>query len=278
MTTADEVREQQRQAWDRFAPGWGKWDHLVVPMLEPISMAMLDLIGPVTGDHLDVASGTGEPGLDLAASARTVTLTDLSRRMLDEAEAKASARAVDNIVVTECSADDLPFDDDSFDSATCRLGFMFFPDLAAAAAELRRVMKPGARLVAAVWAGPEGNPWGTLPNAAIASEIVLPAPPPDAPGLFRCAEPAIMTELLTSAGFTEAAEHDVRATGTVPSAEEFWQYMTEVAGPVIAALDQLDHAARSRVDRRIVADLGRFDTGDGLEFPLHARCITATAS
>jgi SAM-dependent methyltransferase len=77
-----------------------------------------------------------------------------------------------------------------------RFGFLFFSDIAGAMTELPRVLRPGGRISAAVWAEPPGNPWATIPLAAIGSEVQMPAPPPDAPGLFRCAA--------LRAGFIEA--------------------------------------------------------------------------
>ena len=60
MLRAQEVREQQRQTWDRFSPGWMKWDALVMGMLAPVGAQMIRAPAPRDGsEHLDVASGTG---------------------------------------------------------------------------------------------------------------------------------------------------------------------------------------------------------------------------
>jgi ubiquinone/menaquinone biosynthesis C-methylase UbiE len=109
---------------------------------------------------------------------------DLSGGMLAAANANANARGLTNVKTRECSADDLPFDDASFDTITCRFGFMFFPDVAGSVAELARALRPGGRMSAA-WAEPPPNPWAAIPLAAISAEVEIPAPPPDAPGLFR---------------------------------------------------------------------------------------------
>jgi ubiquinone/menaquinone biosynthesis C-methylase UbiE len=190
MLRADEVREQQRQTWDRFSPGWMKWDALVMGMLAPVGAEMIRALAPRDGsEHLDVASGTGEPGLSIAALVPRgrVVLTDLSGGMLAVASANASALGLTNAETRQCGADDLPFGDASLDTISCRFGFMFFPDIAGAVTELLRVLRPGGRISAAVWAGPPGNPWATIPLAAISAEVDMPAPPPEAPGLFRCA-------------------------------------------------------------------------------------------
>ncbi|GIU89622.1 MAG: hypothetical protein KatS3mg010_0721 [Acidimicrobiia bacterium] len=65
--TADEIRSQQRQTWDRFSGGWSKWDGVVQTMLGPVGDAMIEAVEPRDGGlHLDVAAGTGEPGLTIA--------------------------------------------------------------------------------------------------------------------------------------------------------------------------------------------------------------------
>ncbi|MGQ0824654.1 MAG: hypothetical protein ACT4OX_06440 [Actinomycetota bacterium] len=81
MPTNDEIREQQRQSWDKFSAGWEKWDDYVLPMLAPVGQEMITLVD-IRDDsrHLDVAAGTGEPGLTIAALAPKgrVVITDLA--------------------------------------------------------------------------------------------------------------------------------------------------------------------------------------------------------
>ncbi|HEX7460671.1 MAG TPA: methyltransferase domain-containing protein, partial [Dermatophilaceae bacterium] len=88
-----------------------------------------------------------------------VVLTDLVPEMLEVAARRADKQGVTNIETRVCSADDLPFDDASFDSVSVRFGYMFFPDVAKATAEFARVLKPGGRVCSSVWVNPEANPW-----------------------------------------------------------------------------------------------------------------------
>ena len=135
--------------------------------------------------------GTGEPGLSVArlSPKGRVVLTDLVAEMLDIAVRRARAQGIANIETTVCSADDLPFDDATFDSVSVRFGYMFFPDVAKATAEFARVLEPGGRLCSSVWVEPEENPWTTIAMQAIATEAVLAPPDPDGPNMFRCAAP-----------------------------------------------------------------------------------------
>jgi SAM-dependent methyltransferase len=276
---AHEIREQQRQTWDCFAAGWMKWDTFVMRMLAPMGAEMTRALAVRDGtEHLDVAAGTGEPGLSIAEKIPRgrVVLADLSGGMLAAATASASARGLTNIETRECSADDLPFDDASFDTITCRFGFMFFPDIASAAAELVRVLRLGGRMSAAVWAEPPQNPWATIPLAAISAEVGIPAPPPDAPGLFRCAAPNAIGRVFRDAGMHDVAETDVYGFLQPASAEEYWTYCTEVLAPVVAGLAAADGAARDRIRATVHGKLRMFEHHGQLRLPLHARYIIGT--
>jgi ubiquinone/menaquinone biosynthesis C-methylase UbiE len=81
----EEIREQQKQSWDKFSPGWKKWDELTMDFLKPMGDEIITSIKPSGNDAiLDIASGTGEPGLTIAAmlNGGKVTITDLSGDML----------------------------------------------------------------------------------------------------------------------------------------------------------------------------------------------------
>ena len=98
-----------------------------------------------------------------------------------------------------------------------------------------------------VWAGPDDNPWATIPAAAIATEIAPPAPAPDAPGMFRCATPGAVSALYEAAGLRDITEWDVPVTLVTESPEEYWRMITELTAPVVAVLDELDEPARERI-------------------------------
>jgi ubiquinone/menaquinone biosynthesis C-methylase UbiE len=265
MPTADEIRATQRETWNKFSSGWEKWDDVVASVSGPIGDAMIAALDIASDQrHLEIAGGTGEPGLSIAARASQghVTISDLAPDMLAAAERRAAKLGIGNVAFREASADDLPFDDASFDSVGCRFGFMFFPDLAQACAELVRVLRPGGQATVAVWAGPEGNLWATLPMAAIASEIEMPPPDPNAPGMFRCAPPGMMAGLLTDAGLHDVVETEVGTGITTSGAEEYWQLVRELTAPVVAVLAQADDAGRERITAKVI-EAARAHEADG---------------
>jgi SAM-dependent methyltransferase len=278
-TAADDIRATQRALWDRFARGWEKWDDVVDSVLGPVGAAMIDALRIADDQqHLDVAAGTGEPGLTIASLSDhgNVTLTDIAPEMLAAAERRAVARDLTNITVRECSADRLPFGNATFDSVSCRFGLMFFPDLDETMAELVRVLRPGGRLCAAVWAEPAANPWATIPGVAIAAEVDVSPPAPDAPGMFRCAARGAVVALFERVGLHGVEEWDVPTAMVTESPEQYWQLLTELTAPVVDALDRVDAAARRRIAETVIADAGSFASAGVVRIPGKARCVIGT--
>src|SRR5690606_13640747 len=163
--------DDQKSTWNKFSPMWKKWDKLLMTTLKPLTLETIHALHLKETDKvLDIASGTGEPGLTLATEVRQgkVFLTDLSENMLDIASATAKEKNIDNIEVAVCDACQLPFANNSFHAVSARLGFMFFPDMALASKEMYRVLKPSGKIAVSVWDAPEKNFWAT----AIATSIM----------------------------------------------------------------------------------------------------------
>lgn len=234
--------------------------------LKPMGDEIVRVLDPKDEDMvLDVAAGTGEPGLTIAARLQggKVVITDLAEGMLEIARENAARRGVANIETHVCDVSDLPFPDQSFDAVSCRLGFMFFPDTWQATREMVRVLKPGGRIAAAVWSTPEKNFWVTATMGAINRNLELPVPPPDAPGLFRCANPAYVSDLFTQAGLKNVSVMEVAGKLDCKTADVYWSMMTEVAAPVVAALGQAEEALQEKIKKEVfqaVAD--RFPGGN----------------
>src|SRR5882672_1873437 len=145
MPSADEIRDQQLATWAGLSAGWEKWDSVIMEQLGPVGAAMIERLDIAEDQqHLDIAAGTGEPGLSIARRAPDgrVVLTDLAAEMLAVAARRADAQGVANVETRVCSADDLPFAGATFDSVSVRFGYMFFPDAAKATAEFVRVLEP----------------------------------------------------------------------------------------------------------------------------------------
>lgn len=279
MATADEVRDGQRAVWGALADGWERWDAVIMHQLAPVSAAMIDALEVEDGGrHLDAASGTGEPGLSIAARMPSgrVVLSDLSPEMLDLAARRAAALGIAGVETVVCSVDALPFEDGSFDTVSVRFGHMFAPDPERATTELVRVLAPGGRLATSVWAGLPVNPWVGVALAAVAAETPLPSPDPDAPGMFRLAAPGAAAGLLAGATLRDVAEWDVPVELVTGSAEEYAAMISEHASLVAAALTRVDGATRERIRRRLIGAAGAFERDGRIRIPGLARCAVGT--
>ncbi|TDO68562.1 ubiE/COQ5 methyltransferase-like protein [Kribbella sp. VKM Ac-2571] len=279
MPSADDVRDGQRATWAGLSAGWEKWDSVIMDQLGPVGAAMIERLDLAEDQqHLDIASGTGEPGLTIArlVPKGRVVLTDLAPEMLDIAVRRAKAHGVTNIETKVCSADDLPFDDATFDSVSVRFGYMFFPDAAKATTEFRRVLKPGGRLCSSVWVKPDENPWTAIAMQAIATEAVVAPPAADGPNMFRCAAPGYLTARYESAGLRDIAEWDVRVELVTESPEQYWQMISEHVSLAVAALQQVDGPARERIRARAMAKVSAFEKDGKIRVPGLARCVVGT--
>lgn len=279
MSSADEIRDFQRARWARLSASWEKWDSIIMAQLGPIGAAIIERLDLAEDhQHLDVAAGTGEPGLSIAKllPKGRVVLTDLAAEMLDVATRRARAQGITNIETKVCSADALPFRDATFDSISVRLGYMFFPDLAKATAEFVRVLKPGRRLCSAVWVKPEENPWTAIALQAVATEAEVPPPDPNGPNMFRCAAPGYVSALYEAGGLRDVAEWDVDVEFVTRTAEEYWEVISEHVSLVATALQQVHEPARERIRANAIAKVSAFEKDGVVRVPGLARCIVGT--
>lgn len=109
----------------------------------------------------------------------------------------------------------------------------------------------------------------------IAKVVEMPSPSPEAPGLFRCAAPGFISTLFEGAGLQVVADDDVATAATVAPPERFWDYMSEVAAPIVAGLTMTDDAGRERIRAATLAAMAEFEVDGRLEAPGLARITTA---
>lgn len=244
------LRDLQKESWDKFSTGWEAWDHIVMDFLSPMGKEIIRLIHPSGDDRiLDVATGTGEPGLTIAGmlGSGKVTGIDLSEDMLEVARKKAAGKNTANFETKRADVTELPFDENSFDAICCRFGFMFFPDIQLAAKEMVRVLKPGGRLAIAVWNVPQKNFWFTSIMESINKNMQLQAPPADSPGMFRCAKEGLMQQLFKVAGLKNISETVIDITLKMENNEMFWKIHTEVGAPLSVVLSKADEEMKAKI-------------------------------
>jgi SAM-dependent methyltransferase len=237
---AGEFRAGQRSQWNTAAHGWRKWNELIDSAASAISDRMVELAGVEPGGRvLDVAAGYGEPSLTAARAVGpegAVVATDISAEMLAHGRERAQAAGMSNIEFVEADASSLVFPKASFDAALSRWGIIFDPDGEGAAARVRALLKPGARMAIASWGPPERVPFLSIAMGTTMSRLGVPPPPPGTPGPLSRPTAEALGGLLEGGGFSgvEVEEQDV--TFAFASPEEYTTFIEEIAPPVSSLL------------------------------------------
>lgn len=197
------------------------YDRYLGPLLfQPYARDLADrLAAEASARLLELAAGTGIVTAEVAPAMpdADIVATDLSPAMLDVAAARKETSGVRFEVA---DALDLPFGDDSFDAVYCQFGVMFLADKSRAYGGMRRVLRPGGRLVFNVWQGVEDNPIPATVEAALRDCF------PDDPPRFISRIPhgyhdaAAIRDALSGAGFRDVDVVTVTRPSVSPSAGE----------------------------------------------------------
>ena len=128
----------------------------IAKQLETSAAEFVDGLALKPGDRvLDVACGSGNTAIPAARAGAIVTGADIATNLLEQGRARAAAEGL-TIKFEEGDAENLPYDDASFDVVVTMFGAMFAPRPEVTAAELIRVCSPGGRIAMANWT-PEGH-------------------------------------------------------------------------------------------------------------------------
>lgn len=253
------TRDEQKETWNRVAGSWKKWDQFTMNFLRPTGDAIIKALDIRVDDIvLDIASGTGEPAFSIAEIAKKgkVFATDLSEEMLAIAHDNAKGRNIKNVEFKVADVSDLPFNDDFFHKISCRMGFMFFPDMQLAAEEMFRVCRTGGRVSIGVWAAAEYNDWFTTMTKVLSKHIELKPAPAGAPGMFRCAKPGFAKQILENAGFKNVHEQNIPGLLDFGTAENYWMNRTEMSEPMVKLMSELDESTREKIKSDLVEVCG----------------------
>jgi ubiquinone/menaquinone biosynthesis C-methylase UbiE len=203
----DQQRSDTREAWERAAAGWGKRADRIRDWGMPVSVAMVDALGLHPGQRvLELAAGPGDTGFMAAELVRpggTLISSDGADAMLDVARARAAEMGIANVEFKQLELEWIDLETASVDAVLVRWGIMLIVDPAAAAQEIRRILRPGGRAAFAVWDTPEHNPWAVIPGRVMVQLGHAEPPDPAAPGMFTLADDGRLAELLESAGFED---------------------------------------------------------------------------
>jgi len=200
--------------------------------------------------------------------------------MVNIAQSEAQRVGLTNIEFHQCSAEALPFENDSFDAVVCRLGAMFFPDPLAAMREMLRVAKPPGVIALAVWGKSELNPFFSLSTDALERQLGASAPADrDAPGAFRFAEPGNLARILQQAGAIEVRERLLDFQIVAPfTPKEFWAMRAETSGTLRAKLASLSQPQRDLVAQEVEKAAREFFSNNQMSLPAQVIIVTGRRS
>ncbi len=272
--------DESPTGWNAFARANAaqRWRRQSAAMGRAMTEAIVEEAQVAAGMQvLDVACGTGEPAISLAARANSAAVTgiDISPAPLKIAAQRAAERGRTNVRFQQADAQQLPFLNESFDLLTCRLGVMFFADAGRAFGEMQRVLKPGGRAVLLAW-GPMQQPYfettiGTI--LRLLPELQLPA---SGAAMFKFAQQGALAEALRRAGFARAEDHQRTVPWHWPGTpEEVWSYFQEVTVPFKPLFERIPAERRAEVDAAVLHEIGLYYDGATVKFP--AIIVLATA-
>jgi len=187
---------------------------------------------------LDVACGTGNAAIRAAEAGAQVTGVDLTPELFDAARAEAADAGV-TVDWVQGDAEELPFEDKSFDVVLSTFGCMFAPRHAVAAAEIARVLRPGGRVGLTAWTSEGGM--GSFFRTVGA---YMPPPPPIAQPPALWGDDDHVRELFAESGIELKFRRETVAQARFESTDQAIEYMSTRFGPMIMAREMLTAAGR----------------------------------
>lgn len=223
---------------------------------------------------LDVACGTGAVTRLLAervAPEGKVVGLDINPGMLTVAR---SAVPLTNIEWLEGSAVKMAIPDAVFDAVVCQQGLQFFPDKSAAVSEMRRVLKPGGRLILSCWRSIEHMPGYLALEQALAKRIGAEkaALPP-----FSLGDAGTIRDLVIGAGFRAARLRVEARMVRFQSAEHMVRAVVGGAPTMLGALAEQGEGVLDAIVAEVMEGTRAYVDDEGWAIPAVSHILTATA-
>ncbi len=263
----------QRYGWDRAANYYEElWGRQVAPARETlVEMAAIE-----PGQRVvDVACG---PGPITFAAARkvgpegTVLGTDISDRMVQQASESARLQRFDQVSFLRCDAEaELP-GCANFDSALCSLGLMYAPSPRTALTRMRRALRRGGRVVAAVWGRRSRCGWAEIfpiVDARVQSAVC--------PMFFQLGTGDTLALELQHTGFKQVELRRISTKLRYPSAAQAVG-AAFLGGPVALACSRFDEETRRAAERQYLAAIEPYREREGYALPGEFVVASATAA
>ena len=253
----------------------GEYDRLMVPLIfRPYALEIARRARDFEPRRiLETAAGTGAvtQALHEALPEADIVATDLNQPMLDVAAERIQS---DRVRFVQADAQDLPFEESSFDLVVCQFGAMFFPDRVRGHSEARRVLKDGGHYLLAIWDRIERN---ELTKAS--QQALIDCFPDDPPlfmreGPFGYADPLRIESDLHEAGFDTVDIETVELRSRSPSAHDAATALC-YGTPMGVEVSDREPGSLDRVFERVKQALLRFEGPEGVDAPMAAHIVTA---
>ncbi len=266
-------RRVQRYGWDLAA---ADYEPLWRTQLAAAQAQLLHHAALMPGETvLDVACGTGIVSFAAAravgASGRVIGV-DLSGQMIEAASQQAQQSGLENLRFARMDAESLELADASVAVVLCALGLMYVPDPARALAEMRRVLRPGGRIVIAVWGERAHCGWASLfpiVDAEVSSEVC--------PLFFHLGQGEALARLCRAALFDVTQQQRINSTLDYEDGDDACD-AAFIGGPVALAWSRFDEAARARTRARYLASIAQWRQGSTYRVPAEFLILAATSS
>jgi SAM-dependent methyltransferase len=246
--------------------------YLVPPVFGPWAEFVVRLAEPQRGERvLDVACGTGAATRFAAQRAGQAVGVDIASGMIEVARRH---REPDNCVIEWRCGDacDLDFADAAFDLCLCLQGLQHFSERERALKQMRRVLKPSGRLVAAVWARIEDTPGLDAVRLALEADQI------DASAFrrpFALGDPDALEAMVRRSGFSSVVVRLHERSACFTSVEAFLVALSVGSAASRVALQQISRDRWSAFSAHVQQRLAAFVRPDGLIFPYRAYVVFA---
>ena len=243
---------------------------------------LLAAAAPAEGETvLDIGCGSGTTSFDFARAvgpSGQVLGLDISEPLLAHAEQRRQAAGVGHLRFALGDAQVHAFPPGGADLAASRFGVMFFEDTGAAFRNIATGLRPGGRIAFATWAGPEVNPFFTLPLKVAVARLGPGAPvDPAAPGPMAFRDSDRVLRLLAGAGFVDAAVERVTTDLHHPGGLEAFLRVVPGVGPIARLMREKQGSAEDEaaIIAALAGELEPYRTADGIRIPAGILIYTA---
>jgi|SRR3954469_3358657 SAM-dependent methyltransferase len=280
--TAKEQSENL-EGWKKSALYWDKYRGLIAQMFAPLTSGLVEEAGIRSGQRvLDIGGGGGEPSLTISpivGQKGSVMYTDPVAAMVETARSEANKQGLTNISFTQCSGDDLPFPDRTFDVAVGRLSAMFFADPSAAVRQALRVVVENGTVSFVVWCSKATNPFFSAITDLLEEYLATDVDDGDTPDPFRFAAPGELAAIMKSAGATDVTERLLAFhVEAAISFEQFWQLRTEMSQSLREKTATLSTSQLAKLKQASADAAQRYFVKGKMNFPAEALIVTGRAT